>query len=45
MYDVFRHAYQLSDPYTAAAELVVLLTIMLAVVALQFRLLTAKDKG
>ncbi|SBT40541.1 carbohydrate ABC transporter permease [Micromonospora auratinigra] len=45
MYDVFRHAYQLSDPHTAAAELIVLLTIMLAVVALQFRLLTGKETG
>lgn len=43
MYDIFHRSFELSDPYTAAAELVVLLVIMLAIVAVQFRLLGSGD--
>jgi ABC-type sugar transport system permease subunit len=43
MYDVFHRTYVLTDPYLASAELVVLLVIMIAIVALQFRLLRSKD--
>lgn len=43
MYDIFHKSYQLSDPYTAAAELVVLLVIMIAIVLVQFRLLRSDD--
>ncbi len=43
MFDIFRRAYQLSDPYLAAAELLVLLSIMLLIVLLQFRLLKEDD--
>lgn len=43
MFDIFRRAYQLSDPYTAAAELLVLLAIMLVIVFVQFRLLGKED--
>lgn len=39
MYDIFRTSFEMSDPYAAAAKLVVLLLIMTAIVALQFRLL------
>jgi len=39
MFDVYHHQFALSDPYTAAAELLILLVLMLSVVALQFRLL------
>jgi multiple sugar transport system permease protein len=39
MYDVYHNAFDLSDPHTAAAELVLLLVLMLAIVAVQFRLL------
>lgn len=45
MYDVFRTAYQLSDPYLAAAELLVLLVLMLAIVMVQFRLLRESDES
>ena len=44
MYDIFHRSYELSDPYTAAAELVVLLVIMIAIVVVQFRLL-GSDEG
>jgi multiple sugar transport system permease protein len=39
MYDVYHNAFELSDPHTAAAELVLLLILMLAIVSVQFRLL------
>jgi multiple sugar transport system permease protein len=39
MYDIFHRSYELSDPYQASAELVVLLVLMVAIVALQFKLL------
>lgn len=43
MFDIFRRAYQLSDPYLAATELLVLLAVMLAIVFVQFRLLRMED--
>ena len=43
MYDIFHKSYELSDPYSASAELVVLLAIMLVIVAVQFRLLGSSD--
>lgn len=43
MYDVYHNQFQLGDPYTASAELVILLLIMLAVVGLQFRLLRGAE--
>lgn len=43
MYDIFHRSFDLSDPYSASAELVVLLVIMLVIVALQFRLLGSGD--
>ncbi|MCU1441018.1 MAG: sugar transporter permease [Rhodoglobus sp.] len=43
MYDIFHTSYELSDPYTASAELVVLLLIMIAIVVVQFRLLGSSD--
>jgi multiple sugar transport system permease protein len=39
MYDIYHNAFDLSDPHTAAAELVLLLVLMLAIVGVQFRLL------
>lgn len=39
MYDIFHKSFELSDPYSASAELLILLVIMLAIVAVQFRLL------
>jgi multiple sugar transport system permease protein len=39
MYDVYHVAFDLSDPHTAAAELVLLLALMLVIVTVQFRLL------
>jgi multiple sugar transport system permease protein len=39
MYDVFHRSFELSDPYSAAAELIVLLVIMLVIVTAQFRLI------
>lgn len=39
MYDLYHNAFDLSDPHTAAAELVLLLVLMLAIVTVQFRLL------
>jgi multiple sugar transport system permease protein len=39
MYDIYHNAFDLSDPHTAAAELVLLLLLMLAIVGVQFRLL------
>ncbi len=43
MYDIFHKSYELSDPYTASAQLVVLLAIMIAIVVVQFRLLGSSD--
>ncbi|MCU1570159.1 MAG: sugar transporter permease [Naasia sp.] len=43
MYDIFHKSYELSDPYEASAELVVLLVIMVAIVAVQFRLLRTPE--
>ncbi len=43
MYDIFHKSYELSDPYTASAQLVVLLLIMIAIVVVQFRLLGSRD--
>jgi len=39
MYDIFNRTYVLSDPYTASAQLVILLIIMISIVLVQFRLL------
>lgn len=39
MYDLFNRSYVLTDPYTASAQLVVLLIIMISIVLVQFRLL------
>ena len=43
MYDTFHRSYELSDPYRASAQLVVLLVIMIAIVVVQFRLLGTTD--
>lgn len=43
MYDIFHRSFELSDPYLASAELVVLLVVMIGIVALQFRLLRSDD--
>lgn len=43
MYDIFHRSYELSDPYTASVQLVVLLIIMIAIVVVQFRLLGGSD--
>jgi multiple sugar transport system permease protein len=43
MYDVYHNAFELSDPHTAAAELVLLLVLMLAIVSVQFRLLRSDE--
>lgn len=43
MYDIFHRSYELSDPYQASAQLVVLLLIMIAIVTVQFRLLGTED--
>ncbi|KSV76049.1 hypothetical protein N185_16505 [Sinorhizobium sp. GW3] len=39
MYDVFHKSFELSDIYTASAELVLLLALIIGIVAIQFRLL------
>lgn len=39
MYDIFHRSFELSDPYQASAQLVVLLVLMIVIVAIQFRLL------
>jgi ABC-type sugar transport system permease subunit len=44
MYDIFHRSFELSDPYSAAAELIVLLVIMLGIVTLQFRLIGAGEE-
>lgn len=43
MYDVYHNAFELSDPHTAAAELVLLLILMLLIVSVQFRLLRSGE--
>jgi multiple sugar transport system permease protein len=43
MYDVFHRSYELSDPYTASAELLMLLILMIGIVAIQFRLLGSSE--
>ena len=43
MYDVFHRSYELSDPYAASAELLMLLILMIGIVAIQFRLLGSSD--
>jgi multiple sugar transport system permease protein len=43
MYDIFHKSYELSDPYEASAELVVLLVLMIAIVVVQFRLLRTPE--
>jgi multiple sugar transport system permease protein len=45
MYDIFHRGFELSDPYQASAELVVLLVIMIAIVAVQFRLLGGTEES
>jgi ABC-type sugar transport system permease subunit len=39
MYDLYHNAFELSDPHTAAAELMFLLLLLLVIVSIQFRLL------
>jgi multiple sugar transport system permease protein len=39
MFDIYNQSYNLSNPYAASAELIVLLVIMIAIVTVQFRLL------
>lgn len=39
MYNVYNESFNLSDPYSASAQLVILLVIMIAIVGVQFRLL------
>ncbi|RKR75870.1 carbohydrate ABC transporter permease [Frondihabitans australicus] len=43
MFDIYNQAFNLSNPYTAAAELMVLLVIMIAIVTVQFKLLGSGD--
>jgi ABC-type sugar transport system permease subunit len=43
MYDIFHRSYELSDPYTASAQLVILLLLMIAIVVVQFRLLGTSE--
>lgn len=45
MYDIFHRSYELSDPYQASAQLVVLLVLMIAIVTVQFKLLGSDDEG
>lgn len=45
MYDIYNRGYQLSDPYTSSAELLVLLALMIVIVIIQFRLLGSSDGG
>jgi ABC-type sugar transport system permease subunit len=39
MFDIYNQSFNLSNPYTASAELVILLIIMIAIVGVQFKLL------
>jgi multiple sugar transport system permease protein len=43
MYDIFHKSFELSDPYRAAAELVVLLVLIIVIVSIQFRLLGSEE--
>lgn len=43
MYDIFHRSYELSDPYQASAELIVLLVIVIVIVTAQFRLLGSEE--
>jgi multiple sugar transport system permease protein len=43
MYDIFTRAYAIGDIHTAQAEVVILVLVTLAVVAMQFRLLKGDD--
>ena len=43
MYDIFHRSYELQDQYTASAELVLLLIVMLAIVLVQFKLLGSSE--
>lgn len=43
MFDIFERAYILGDPYLASAAVVVLLVVTIAIVTVQFRLLSAKE--
>jgi multiple sugar transport system permease protein len=43
MYDIFHNSFDLADPHTAAAELLVLLAMMIVIVAVQFRLLRSAE--
>jgi multiple sugar transport system permease protein len=43
MYDIFHNSFDLADPHTAAAELLVLLALMIVIVAVQFRLLRSAE--
>ncbi|MET9481562.1 sugar ABC transporter permease [Streptomyces sp. NPDC006638] len=45
MYDIFHNSFELSDPHTAAAELLVLLVLMIVIVAVQFRLLRSAEES
>lgn len=45
MYDIFHRSYELSDPYQASAQLVILLILMIAIVTVQFKLLGSDDEG
>jgi ABC-type sugar transport system permease subunit len=44
MYDIFHRSFELSDPYSAAAELIVLLVIMLGIVTVQFKLIGGAEE-
>ncbi|WP_284292258.1 carbohydrate ABC transporter permease [Luteimicrobium album] len=43
MFDIFHQSYELSNPYQASVELLFLLVLMIAIVAVQFRLLRTDD--
>lgn len=43
MYDIFHKSFELSDPYSGSAELVVLLVLIMVIVTVQFRLLGEED--
>jgi ABC-type sugar transport system permease subunit len=43
MYDIYHNEFELSDPHSAAAELVILLALMLVIVGVQFRLLRSAE--
>jgi multiple sugar transport system permease protein len=45
MYNVYNESFNLSDPYSASAQLVILLVIMIAIVGVQFMLLGTGREG